>query len=388
MVTEHARVVIIGGGVGGTSIAGGRRAVHGRLRAGPGPVGARRHPGRLQPPTAGPGLAAVRGDHGRGHRAGPRDRGRRRHADDQRARGVHPGQRVHPGRERGPRALRRGGVLRPRDRRARAASGARWRPGSWTASRSWTCGGWTSGGSGRSTGAGRTRWPGRYENYATYYDIHYPNEERQAGRPLRTVARVPAPPGAGRGVRGEVGLGAPELVRAERRRGEAGAGSPTPPALEALRPRGWAGSTGARRSAPRRWRRGRPPPCSTRRSFAKIEVAGPGAVALLQRLCANDVDRAVGSVTYTQLLNRRGGIECDLTVTRTAADRFLLVTGTAFGNHDLAWIRRHAPDGRQRAGRATLTSSRGRLRPVGTTGPGHPGRDDDRRRLERRRSRI
>ena len=58
-------------------------------------------------------------------------------------------------------------------------------------------------------------------------------------------------------------------------------------------------------------------------------------------------------MTYTQLLNRRGGIECDLTVTRTAADRFLLVTGTAFGGHDLAWIRRHDAGGRERGGGAT-----------------------------------
>jgi 4-methylaminobutanoate oxidase (formaldehyde-forming) len=49
-------------------------------------------------------------------------------------------------------------------------------------------------------------------------------------------------------------------------------------------------------------------------------------------------------VTYTQLLNEGGGVECDVTVTRVAADRFMLVTGTAFGQHDLAWIRSHAPD--------------------------------------------
>ena len=45
------------------------------------------------------------------------------------------------------------------------------------------------------------------------------------------------------------------------------------------------------------------------------------------------------------MLNRRGGIECDFTVTRLAEDRFRIVTGTAFGQHDLAWIREHAPDG-------------------------------------------
>jgi 4-methylaminobutanoate oxidase (formaldehyde-forming) len=73
-------------------------------------------------------------------------------------------------------------------------------------------------------------------------------------------------------------------------------------------------------------------------------VTGPGAAAFLGRMCANDVDRAVGTITYTQLLNRRGGIEADLTVTRTAPDAYLIVTGTAVGNHDAAWFRRHLPD--------------------------------------------
>ena len=71
---------------------------------------------------------------------------------------------------------------------------------------------------------------------------------------------------------------------------------------------------------------------------------GPGATAFLGRMCANDVDRPVGSIVYTQLLDRRGGIQADLTVTRLEADRYLLVTGTAVGNHDAAWLRRHLPD--------------------------------------------
>jgi 4-methylaminobutanoate oxidase (formaldehyde-forming) len=79
-------------------------------------------------------------------------------------------------------------------------------------------------------------------------------------------------------------------------------------------------------------------------SFAKFEVVGPGAVGLLQWLCDNDVDRPPGTVVYTQMLNARGGIECDLTVTRVAADRFFVVTGSAFGVHDLAWITRHLPE--------------------------------------------
>jgi glycine cleavage system aminomethyltransferase T len=77
-------------------------------------------------------------------------------------------------------------------------------------------------------------------------------------------------------------------------------------------------------------------------SFAKIQVSGAGALDLLQGLCDNDIGRPVGSVTYTQMLNQRGGIKCDFTVTRLEEERFLIVTGTAFGNHDLAWIRKHA----------------------------------------------
>jgi 4-methylaminobutanoate oxidase (formaldehyde-forming) len=56
------------------------------------------------------------------------------------------------------------------------------------------------------------------------------------------------------------------------------------------------------------------------------------------------VARDVGQITYTQMLNRHGGIECDFTVTRVAEELFQIVTGTAFGQHDAAWIRRQLPD--------------------------------------------
>lgn len=86
-------------------------------------------------------------------------------------------------------------------------------------------------------------------------------------------------------------------------------------------------------------------------SFAKYEVSGPGAVAALSWICANTVDKPVGRLTYTQMLNSRGGIECDLTVARLAEDRFYIVTGTGFRTHDFAWIKDHLPPG----GDATLT---------------------------------
>jgi glycine cleavage system T protein len=80
-------------------------------------------------------------------------------------------------------------------------------------------------------------------------------------------------------------------------------------------------------------------------SFGKLDVSGPGALALLQRLADNDVDRPVGSVIYTQFLNPRGGIESDLTVTRWAPDRFRVTTGSNFVASDLGWIRMHLPPG-------------------------------------------
>ncbi|MGH7354346.1 MAG: GcvT family protein [Candidatus Rokuibacteriota bacterium] len=78
-------------------------------------------------------------------------------------------------------------------------------------------------------------------------------------------------------------------------------------------------------------------------SFGKLDVRGPGAVALLQHLADNDVDRPVGRVIYTQFLNPRGGIESDLTLTRVADDGFRVTTGSNFVASDLGWIRMHAP---------------------------------------------
>ena len=80
-------------------------------------------------------------------------------------------------------------------------------------------------------------------------------------------------------------------------------------------------------------------------SFAKYEVAGAGAAEALELICANHVAKAPGRLTYTQILNSRGGIECDLTVARLADDRFYLVTGTGSRTHDFAWIADHLPAG-------------------------------------------
>ena len=188
------------------------------------------------------------------------------------------------------------------------------------------------------------------EVYRTYYDIHYPNEEREAGRPLRRSPAYPRLAELGCAFGEKSGWERPNWFEpngaaaanapSARKPGEAHADA-TMDNGAAVRPRGWAGehwsaAIGTEALA-----------CRDRvvlfdeTSFSKMELSGPGALSFLERICANRIDRAtnaVGAVTYTQLCNARGGVECDLTVTRLATDRFLLVTGTAFGNHDLGWI--------------------------------------------------
>jgi 4-methylaminobutanoate oxidase (formaldehyde-forming) len=171
------------------------------------------------------------------------------------------------------------------------------------------------------------------EIYETYYDVKYPGHEREAGRPLRMS------PAYGR-LR-ELGAVFGEKSGWERANWfepNAATGN------ETLRPRGWAGmlwspAIGAEHRACRE-----SAALFDESSFAKLEVAGEGAAAFLERLCDNRVGRGVGQITYTQMLNARGGIECDFTVTRLGEDRFRIVTGTAFGQHDLAWLRQHAPE--------------------------------------------
>ncbi|ODA95684.1 FAD-dependent oxidoreductase [Mesorhizobium sp. SEMIA 3007] len=76
-------------------------------------------------------------------------------------------------------------------------------------------------------------------------------------------------------------------------------------------------------------------------SFGKIRVEGRDACAFLQRLCANDMDVAPGKIVYTQMLNQRGGIESDLTVSRLSDTAYFLVVPGATLQRDLAWLRRH-----------------------------------------------
>ena len=99
-------------------------------------------------------------------------------------------------------------------------------------------------------------------------------------------------------------------------------------------------------------------------SFGKIAVDGPGALGLLQHVAANDVDRPIGSVTYTPFLDDRGGIVADVTVMRLGEDRFRVVTGAGFVASDLAWLQSHAGDAR-----VDLRDVSGEFATIGLWGP-------------------
>ncbi|MEP6969930.1 MAG: FAD-dependent oxidoreductase, partial [Betaproteobacteria bacterium] len=80
-------------------------------------------------------------------------------------------------------------------------------------------------------------------------------------------------------------------------------------------------------------------------SFSKLQLQGHDALAVLQRLCSNEIDIAVDKMVYTAMLNERGGFESDLTIIRQKpdrfGDRFLIVTGSAQTTRDFDWISRH-----------------------------------------------
>ncbi len=76
-------------------------------------------------------------------------------------------------------------------------------------------------------------------------------------------------------------------------------------------------------------------------SFAKFMLQGPAAEAALSWICANDIRKPAGHITYTQMCNRRGGIEADLTISRISKDQLYIVTGTGYVTHDLHWIQRN-----------------------------------------------
>jgi 4-methylaminobutanoate oxidase (formaldehyde-forming) len=171
------------------------------------------------------------------------------------------------------------------------------------------------------------------ETYSQYYDIHFPGEERMSRRPLRLSPTYYRLRDLGAVFGEKFGWERPNWFKP----------------YEALarhghEPKGWAHHNWSRAIGYEHLQTRAAAGLFDETSFNKLEVRGPGALAFLNNVCANDIDQPVGTVVYTQCLNPRGGIECDFTVTRLAEDRFFIITGTAFGEHDRSWLRLHMPE--------------------------------------------
>ncbi len=168
------------------------------------------------------------------------------------------------------------------------------------------------------------------EGQARHYTIAWPGEETNAGRPLRRSALYDRLANQGACFGAKAGWERPNWF--------APPGVAPKDAYSFGRPN-WFDHVGAEHRA-----------CRTSAAlfdqsfFSKFLFVGRDAERVLQALCAGDVGR-LGRVVYTQMLNRNGGIEADLTVSRIAEDEYFIVTGTAFAVHDGGHIRRHTPTG-------------------------------------------
>jgi 4-methylaminobutanoate oxidase (formaldehyde-forming) len=194
------------------------------------------------------------------------------------------------------------------------------------------------------------------ETYRYYYRLRYPLDTAEWGRPGRVSPLHGATQDLGAVYGAKNGWERPDYYRPGQPWRRAGAdqrayGWTRPPEFERI---------GAEHAAFRE-RVG----IIDMTSFGKIEVEGPDALALLDRVCANRIDRPPGSVVYTQWCNARGGIVADVTVTRLADERFRVVTGAGVVESDLGWLRLHLRDG----DRVALREASAELVVIGMWGP-------------------
>jgi dimethylglycine dehydrogenase len=168
------------------------------------------------------------------------------------------------------------------------------------------------------------------EVYEREYAIHYPEEELPAGRPLKTDPLYDRLLGRGAVFGARSGWERPLWFA---RAGE------EPRDRYSFRRGGWHEAVGEECRAVRAG-----VGVLDQTSFAKFELSGPGAEAFLDRLCANALPPEAGRIALTQMCTETGGVECDVTVTRLADDRFYVVSAAAVETHDLAWMQRHLPD--------------------------------------------
>ncbi len=190
-----------------------------------------------------------------------------------------------------------------------------------------TCGRSISAALGRCIGRSIGCAPARLEAYGKHYTIAWPSEEMQSARPTRRSPLYAHLKAAGACFGEKLGWERPNWFAAE--------GEEAVDRYSYLRP-GWFDAVAREHRAAREGA-----VVIDQTSFAKFRLKGPDAVTALSWIAAGSVDRPVGSLTYTQLLNDRGGIEADVTVARVAEDEFYIVTGTGFATHDFDWITRN-----------------------------------------------
>jgi glycine cleavage system T protein len=172
-----------------------------------------------------------------------------------------------------------------------------------------------------------------FETYTQYYDIHYPGEERMSKRNVRTSPTYSRLQNLGCAFGEKMGWERPNWFRKYEEL-----------ATHGHEPRGWSRHNWSRAIGHEHLMTRENAGLFDETSFNKFEVRGTGALAFLNHVCANEMDQPIGSITYTQCLNKRGGIECDFTVNRLAENRFFIVTGTAFGQHDMSWLSLNMPE--------------------------------------------
>ncbi|UWR83202.1 FAD-dependent oxidoreductase [Phaeobacter inhibens] len=171
------------------------------------------------------------------------------------------------------------------------------------------------------------------EAYGKHYTMAWPHEEHDSGRPCRKSPLYDTLKNKGACFGEKLGWERPNWF-ADATRGE------TPQDLYSFGRQNWFDAVGREHKAARE-----AAVLFDQTSFAKFTLKGPDALAAMNWICANDVDKPAGSLIYTQMLNDKGGIECDLTVGRVARDEFYIVTGTGYATHDFDWIRRNIPEG-------------------------------------------
>ncbi len=170
------------------------------------------------------------------------------------------------------------------------------------------------------------------EAYGKHYTMDWPHEENRSGRPCRKSPLYDILKDQGACFGEKLGWERPNWF-ADKAHGEC------PEDIYSFERQNWFAAVGREHTAIRE-----AAALIDQSSFAKFSLKGPDATAALSWIAANNVEKPVGSLIYTQMLNDHGGIECDVTVVRVAEAEFYIVTGTGFATHDFDWINRNIPE--------------------------------------------